>query len=170
MQQNNLHVPITPRTIARLPMIKIRHVGYCFSSVASVSSGGGDPPCSSSGIVSCCATGVPAKARFRGGRRLAALAGRRLSPVRRLVALRRLVVDRRFEVSRRLAGVRFFRDEREVAARFLRFAICCLQDWAPVTTLPKTVFSQNGRFEAFRPPEPHPPLGNLCGGADNAPV
>ncbi len=110
-----------PRTIARLPMIKIRHVGYCFSSVASVSSGRGDPPCFSSGIVSCCGTGVPAKARFRGGRRLAALAGRRLPPVRRLAALRRLVVDRRFEVLRHLAGVLFFPRRTRGCCTFLTF-------------------------------------------------
>ena len=106
------------------------------SSVASVSSGGGDPPCVSSGIVSCCAPGVCAAARFRGGLRLAALAGvadgsrfapvRRLALVRRLVAVRRLVVMRCFAVVRRFTCARFFRLERLVAARFLRFAICCL--------------------------------------------
>ena len=108
-----------------------------------VSSGGGDPPCVSSGVVSCGATGVCAAPLFRGGglrfgalaraadgRRFAA--GRRLALVPRLVAVRCLAVVRRFAVVSRLAvvrrftGVRFFRDECEVAARFLRFAICCL--------------------------------------------
>ena len=107
--------------------------------MARVSSGGGDPPCTSSGVVSCGAIGVCAAPRFRGGLRLAALAGvadgsrfapvRRLALVRRLVAVRRLVVVRRFAVVRRCGGIRFFRvfrAERDAAPRFLRFAICCL--------------------------------------------
>ena len=93
--------------------------------MAVVSSGAGDPPSVPSGIVSCCRTGVGA--RFRGGLRLAALvvpavgrrfgAERRLALVRRFVAVRRLAALRRFDVDR------FFRDDREVAARFLRFAM-----------------------------------------------
>jgi hypothetical protein len=106
--------------------------------VARVSSGGGDPPCTSSGVVSCGA-GICAAPRFRGGLRLAALAGvadgsrfapvRRLALVRRLVAVRRLVVVRRFAVVRRFGGIRFFRvfrAERDAVPRFLRFAISCL--------------------------------------------
>jgi hypothetical protein len=101
-----------------------------------VSSGGGDPPCVSSGVVSGCAIGVCAAPRFRGGlclagverlavgRRFAAV--RRLALVRRLVAVRRLAVVRRFAVDRRFTSARFFRVERLVAARFLRFAIWCL--------------------------------------------
>jgi hypothetical protein len=114
--------------------------------VAIVFSGGGDPPCISSGVVtSCSATGVRAAPRFLGGLRFAALArpaearrfasGRRLAPlvvrrfevVRRIAAVRCLAVLRRFAVVRRFTGVRFFRDERDVAARFLRFAISCLK-------------------------------------------
>ena len=55
--------------------------------MATVSSGGGDPPCTSSGVVSSGAIGVCAAPRFRGGLRLAALAGvadgSRVAPVRR---------------------------------------------------------------------------------------
>ena len=62
--------------------------------MARVSSGGGDPPCTSSGVVSCGAIGVCAAPRFRGGLRLAALAGvadgSRFAPVRRLALVRRL--------------------------------------------------------------------------------
>jgi hypothetical protein len=112
--------------------------------VAIVSSGGGDPPCTSSVGVSCGAIAVCVAPPFRGGLRLAAFERRagdcRFAPVRRLglvprlVAVRRLAVVRRFVVVRRLAVVRrfacvrFFRDDREVAARFLRFAICRLSD------------------------------------------
>jgi hypothetical protein len=98
-----------------------------------VSSGGGDPLCISSGVVSCCATKVRAPLRFLGFLRLATVArlaggrrfaaGRRLALVRRLVAVRRFAVVRRLAVVRRFTGVRFFRVERVVAARFLRFAI-----------------------------------------------
>jgi hypothetical protein len=104
-----------------------------------VSSGGGDPPCTSSVVVSCGTIGVCTAPPFRDGLRLAALARRagdcrfaavrrlalvpRLVAVRRLAVVRRFVVVRRFAVVRRFTGVRFFRDEREVAARFLRFAI-----------------------------------------------
>ena len=88
-----------------------------------VSSGGGDPPCVPSGIVSCCGTGVAA--RFRGGLRLAALAvlavGRRFGAERRLALACRLV--RRFAALRRFGVDGFFRDAREVAACFLRFAM-----------------------------------------------
>jgi hypothetical protein len=101
-----------------------------------VSSGGGDPPSVSSGIVSCGATGVCVAPLFRGGLRLAAVerlavgrrlgAGGRLALVRRLVAVRRLAVVRRFAVVPRFTCARFFRAEREIAARFLRFAICPL--------------------------------------------
>src|SRR4029077_15539444 len=89
---------------------KHARMGYCSSSVASVSSGGGDPPCTSPGVVSCGAIGVRAAPRFRGGLRLAVLAGvgdgsrfvtaRRLALVPRLVAVRRLAVVRRFAVVR----------------------------------------------------------------------
>ena len=112
---------------------------YRSSSVASVSSGGGDPPRVSSGVVSSCATGARTVRLLPLGRRFAALrrfvavcrftAGRRLALVRRFPVVRRFEVAprfpevRRFEVVPRFAGVRFFRDEREVAARFLRFAM-----------------------------------------------
>ena len=79
-----------------------------------VSSGGGDPPCVSSGV----------GCRFASGRRLALV--RRFPVVRRFDVARRFAVVRRFAVARRFTGLRFFRDERDVAARFLRFAICCL--------------------------------------------
>jgi hypothetical protein len=77
--------------------------------VAIVSSGGGDPPCISSGVVSSCATGVRAALRLLGAPRLAALA--RLSVGRRFAAGRRLAPVRRF------SGARFFRAERDVAVR-----------------------------------------------------
>ena len=68
--------------------------------------------------------------RFRGGLRLAPVArlaiGRRFAAGRLFALVRRFPVVRRFAVVRRFTGRRFFRDEREVAARFLRFAICCL--------------------------------------------
>ena len=115
-------------------------VRYCASSVAMVSSGGGDPPCISSGSVA--TGGVGGAASFRGGLRLAGLArlavgrrfaaGRCFALVRRFLVVRRFEVARRFTVVRRFAvvrlftGRRFFRDEREIAARFLRFAIYCL--------------------------------------------
>jgi hypothetical protein len=85
-----------------------------------VSSGGGDPPSVPSGIVSCCGTGVAA--RFRGGLRLAAVlaVGRRFGAERRLVLF---VVVRRLTALRRFGVDRFFRDAREVVARFLRFAM-----------------------------------------------
>src|SRR6478752_1576248 len=99
-----------------------------------VSSGGGDPPCVCSGFVSSCAIEGCATPRFWGGLRLVAAgrrfaAGRAFSLVRRFLVVRgvevarRFAVSRRFEVVRRFTGFRFFRDEREVAARFLRFAI-----------------------------------------------
>ncbi len=101
-----------------------------------VSSGGGDSPCVSSGGVSCGATGVLAASSFRGGLRLTALARpavgrrfaavRRLAVVRRLVAVRRLAIVRRFAVVRRFTCGHFFRVERLLATRFLRFAICRL--------------------------------------------
>jgi hypothetical protein len=106
-----------------------------------VSSGGGDPPCVSSGVVCSGATGVRAERRLRGGGRSAAAerlavgrrvaAGRRLALVRRFAvrrfgAARRFAAVRRFAVVRRFTGVRFFPVERKVAARFLRFAIFCL--------------------------------------------
>ena len=63
--------------------------------MATLSAGGGDPPCTSSSVVSCGAIGVCAAPRFRGGLRLAALAGvadgSRVAPVRRLALVRRLV-------------------------------------------------------------------------------
>ena len=62
--------------------------------------------------------------RFAGGRRLALV--RRFPVVRRFVVARRFAIVRRFAVERRFASVPFFRDERDVAARFLRFAMCCL--------------------------------------------
>jgi hypothetical protein len=75
-------------------------------------------------------TGVVAASSFRGGLRLPALArlagGRRLAAGRRFAVVRRFAAVRRFAVVRRFTVVRFFRDERVVAARFLRFAICCL--------------------------------------------
>jgi hypothetical protein len=127
-----------------------------------VSSGGGDPPCVSSCVVSCGATGVCAAPSFRGGLRFGALARvadgrriaagrRRLALVPRLVAVRRLAVVRRFAVVRSLAvvrrfrGVRFFRVERVLAARFFRFAICCLPNRA--NTLTKKIFPQRGDCE-----------------------
>jgi hypothetical protein len=124
-----------------------------------VSSGGGDPPCVSSGIVSCWATGVCAALRFRGGRRFAAVgrrfaAGRRLKLVRRFLVVRgfevarRFAVVRRFAVARRFTGRRFFRDEREVAVRFLRFAIYCLLIRA--STLTKKSLPQSKNCEGAR--------------------
>jgi hypothetical protein len=111
-----------------------------------VSSGGGDPLSVSSVVASCGTIGRRAAPPFRGGLRLAALArvagfrrfaaGRRLALVPRLVAVRplavvrRFVVVRRFGVVRRFTGVRLFREERELAARFLRFAICRLPELA----------------------------------------
>ena len=93
--------------------------------MAIVSSDGGDPPSVPSGMVSCCGTGVGA--RFRGGLRLAALVvptvGRRFGVERRLALVRRLVVVRHLAALGRFGVDRFLRDEREVAARFLRFAI-----------------------------------------------
>ena len=99
-----------------------------------MSSGGGDPPRISSGFVSSRTIEACATPRFWGGLRLVA-AGRRLAAGPRLALVRRSSVVRRFEVARcfavvrfavvrRFTGRRFFRDE--VAARFLRFAICCL--------------------------------------------
>jgi hypothetical protein len=99
-----------------------------------VSSGGGDPPCISSGFVSSRTIEACATPRFWGGLRLVA-AGRRFAAGRDFALVRRFPVVRRFEVARRFAvfrcfamvrrfsGFRFFRDERDVAARFLRFAI-----------------------------------------------
>src|SRR6478672_5276407 len=93
-----------------------------------VSSGGGDPPCICSGFVSSRAIEGCATPRFWGGLRLVA-AGRRFAAgrvfalvwrvpvVRRLKVARRFAVFRCFEVVRRFTGFRFFRDEREVAAR-----------------------------------------------------
>ena len=92
-----------------------------------MSSGGGDPPIVSSGVVSWGAIGVCAAPRFLGGLRFAALT--RLAGARRFGAGRRLALVRRFVVVRRLAALRrfgvdcFFRDAREIAARFLRFAM-----------------------------------------------
>jgi hypothetical protein len=85
-----------------------------------VSSGGGYPPSGPCGIVCCCGTGVGA--RFR---RLAAVlaVGWRFGAERRLVLVCRLVVVRRLAALRRFGVDRFFRDAREVAARFLRFAM-----------------------------------------------
>ena len=107
--------------------------------MARVSSGGGDPPCTSSGVVSCGAIGVCAAPRFRGGLSLAALPGvADGQPLRTrptfgtcpaLGSGRRLVVVRRFAVVRRFGGIRFFRvfrAERDAVPRFLRFAISCL--------------------------------------------
>jgi hypothetical protein len=106
--------------------------------VAIVFFRGGDPPCISSGVVtSCSATGVRAASRFLGGLRFAALArpaearrfasGRLLALVRRFPVVRRFEVVRRFAVVRRFTVVRFFREERDVVARFLRLAISCLE-------------------------------------------
>jgi|RhiMetdeSRZDD1v2_1073273.scaffolds.fasta_scaffold1362229_1 hypothetical protein len=99
-----------------------------------VSSGGGDPPCVCSGFVSSCATGGFPAPPFRGGLRLVG-AGRRFAAggafalvrcfpvVRGFEVARRFAVFLCFEVVRRFSGFGLFRDEREVAARFLRFAI-----------------------------------------------
>jgi hypothetical protein len=48
---------------------------------------------------------------------------RRFPVVRRFDVARRFAVVRRFAVERRFTSVSFFRNERDVAARFLRFAI-----------------------------------------------
>jgi hypothetical protein len=74
---------------------------------------------------------VPASfppARLEGALRRVSAAVRVAAANRRFAAGRRLAlaVVRRFEVVRRFTGRRFFRDERDVAARFLRFAIYCL--------------------------------------------
>jgi hypothetical protein len=120
-----------------------------------VSSGSGDPPCISSGFVSSRTIEACATPRFWGGLRLVA-AGRRFTAGRDFALVRRFPVVRRFEVARRFAvfrclamvrrfsGFRFFRDERDVAARFLRFAIVgsC---WG--STLAKKIFSQRGDSE-----------------------
>jgi hypothetical protein len=99
-----------------------------------VSSGGGDPPCISSGFVSSRTIEACATPRFWGGLRLVA-AGRRFAAGRdfalvrrspvvcRFEVARRFAVFRRFAMVRRLSGFRLLRDERDVAARFLRFAI-----------------------------------------------
>jgi hypothetical protein len=69
--------------------------------------------------------GLAALARLAGGRRFAA--GRRLALVRGLVAVRRFAAVPRLAAVRRFNGIRFFPAERDVAERFLRFAICyCL--------------------------------------------
>ena len=80
-----------------------------------VSSGGGDPPCLSSGV-STCAIGV--RAGFLGGLLFGGLVrlavGRRFAARRRLALVRRFPVVRRFDVARRFAVVRRF----AVARRF----------------------------------------------------
>jgi hypothetical protein len=102
--------------------------------VAIESSGGGDPPCVSSGIVSTCGTGVcAAPPRFLGDLRLAELtrlavgcrfaAGPGLPLARRFPGVCLFAVVRRFGVAGRLGADRFFRADREIAGRFFRFAI-----------------------------------------------
>ena len=59
--------------------------------------------------------------RFAAGRDFALV--RRFPVVRRFEVARRFAVFRCFAMVRRFSGFRFFRDERDVAARFLRFAI-----------------------------------------------
>jgi hypothetical protein len=66
---------------------------------------------------------LAAPARLEACRRFAAGV---LELVLRFPALRRFAVVRRLVVVWRLAAGRFFRDERDVVARFLRFAICFL--------------------------------------------
>ena len=106
-----------------------------------VSSGGGDPPCVSSCVVSCCATGVRAAPRFRGGLRLAALlrvavgrrfaAGRRLALVRRFVAVRRFAVVRRFEVVRRFTASAF--SEPSARSPHVSYASPYVASWSPAS-------------------------------------
>ena len=82
----------------------MRKCALVFLAGGNCTSGGGDPPCVSSGIVSCGAVAVCAGPRLRGGLLLTALerpavvcrlaAGRRLALVRCLVAVRRLAVVR----------------------------------------------------------------------------
>jgi hypothetical protein len=65
---------------------------------------------------------------------------------RRFVAVRRLAVVHRFAAVRRFNGARFFRDERDAVARFLRFAIGCLQ--SEIGTLSKKICSHRGTHSA----------------------
>ncbi len=78
--------------------------------MASVASGGGDPPRISSRVVCSCAIGAVAPSRLREGLRLAALArlavGRPFAAVRRLAGLACLAVGRRFAEGRRFVPVR----------------------------------------------------------------
>ena len=67
------------------------------------------------------------------------------APVRRFVAVRCLAVVRRFAAVRRFNGARFFRDERDAAASFLRFAISCLL--SETSTLSKKIFPQRGSYK-----------------------
>ena len=120
-----------------------------------VSSGGGDPPCICSGFVSSRAIEGCATPRFWGGLRLVAAgrrfaAGRVFALVWRVPVVRRLEVARRFAVFRCFAGVRrftgfrFFRDKRDVAARFFASPLS-----APVAagTLTKKICLQRGDCE-----------------------
>jgi hypothetical protein len=123
-------------------------VVYCASSVPIVISGGGDSPRVSPNVGSpriCTEVGSGlfklfgfVAARLAGCGLLAddrffAVKGR-LRPVRRFAADRRLEAARfgtarffaRLEVTRRLTARVFFREERELATFFFRFAICYL--------------------------------------------
>src|SRR5262249_39274094 len=62
--------------------------------------------------------------------------------VRRFVAVRRLAFVCGFAAVRRFNGARFFRDKRDVAARFLRFAIGCFL--SEISILSKKICSQRG--------------------------
>jgi len=130
------------------------------SSVPIVSSGAGDPPWVSSSTGSS-RSGNRVSSRFVGLRCFTTLprptevrflaTGRLLETDRRLAIPRRLLLVRRFEVDRRLVTVRrfaalarltgrfFFRDERELVARFFRFAMYCLLSGPSRSRDPKVV-------------------------------
>jgi len=133
---------ISATTLTRFPeKSRVLKRGLLFLVYGERSSGGGDPPCISSGEASFCEIsvrtapssdpGLAARARLEVGRGFAA--GRRLALVRRFPTMRRFetvcgfAVVRRFAMARRFTVVRFFRDEREVPSRFFRFAISYLR-------------------------------------------
>ena len=94
---------------------------------------------------------VAAGRRFAAGRAFALV--RRFPVVRGFEVARRFAVFRCFEAVRRFTGRRFFRDEREVAARFLRFAIvgsCSGKHSNKENLLAKRGLRAAGYWHAFR--------------------